>query len=102
MQRCYGLDERDQERIVHELVDDAARFFQFRGMRRGRTSVQREKAVANSSGNVDLARRARNNVNLHELLPRGTDPFGGFGGGSMLGQVLVIEGGVSLRVERKL
>lgn len=71
-------------------------------MRRVGAIRHAEEAISDLSGNVDLARGARNDVDLHQLLPPGADLFPVFIRGGRFGVELIVEGGITLGIQSKL
>lgn len=72
-------------------------------MRRVGAIRHAEEAISDLSGNVDLARGAWNDVDLHQLLPPGADLFPVFiRGGRCGGEELIVEGGITLGIKSKL
>lgn len=96
------MQERDQDRIVHEFVYDASSFGKLGGMRRVWTTGHPQEAIANLSRNVHLARRTWYYVNLHQLLPPCAHPFPTVIRGVGFGKGLFVDGGIALRVQREL
>lgn len=71
-------------------------------MRGLRAAGDAEEAVADAGGNVDLARSAGDNVDLHQLLPQGAEAGGGGGRRQRFGGTFLVVGGIALRVEGEL
>jgi hypothetical protein len=67
------LKEREEKRIVHELVEDSTCLVQLCRVRRGRTTRKPKQLIADTSRKVHLSWSTRDNVNLHELFPQNTD-----------------------------
>lgn len=97
--RGHGLQEGDQQRIVHQLVDDASGLGKFGRVWRIRADGHAKQAIAYLGGNVDLARGAGDDVDLHQLLPPGADRLPALVRGVRFGQELFVDGGIALRVQ---
>lgn len=86
-----GLDEGEEQRVVHKFIDDATSLVKFRGVRRGRTTSDAQEVIANMGGDVDLSRGARDDVDLHQLFPPCAYTIVAVGRGRILGEKLVVE-----------
>lgn len=64
--------------------------------------MRHQQAIADSRGDIDLARSARDNVHLHELLPESGEANIGIGGRFGLGSMILVDAGVTLGIEREL
>jgi len=60
-----GLQEGNEKRVVHEFVDDPPGLVELGRMRRRLSIWEAKKSVSDAGRNVDLARSARDNVDLH-------------------------------------
>lgn len=69
VKRGDGLEEWNEQGVVHEFVEDSACLVELRGMGRRRAAGETEKMVSHPSGEVDFSGSAGNNVDLHKLLP---------------------------------
>lgn len=99
VQRGDGFEKGNQKRVIHELINDAAGVVENRRMGGNRVIMGHEKAIADTRGDVDLTRSARDNVHLHELLPKGREAGVGGGDGFSLGGEILVEVGVALSIE---
>lgn len=94
------FEEWNQKRIVHELIDDPAGLVKLRWGWCGWATCEAEQMISNVSGDVDLSRGARDDVNLHELLPeRANTVIAVLGAVRVLNDEFVVEGSVALGVE---
>lgn len=69
-------------------------------MRGSRAARKVEQLVTDASGDVDLPRGARDDVDLHKLLPQSTNTIVVLlSWVRVIGNHLVVDGGIALRVE---
>lgn len=106
MQLCCGgsdgLQERNQDGVVHEFVDDASSFSQL-GRVRGVGAIGHAKeAISNLSRNVYFARGAGDYVDLHQLLPPCTNPLPAVIRRGGVSEGLFVDGGVALSIKGEL
>lgn len=64
-----GLEEWNEQRIIHQFVENSTSLVQLCGVGRRRAARETEQLIANASREVDLSRSTRDDVNLHKLFP---------------------------------
>lgn len=103
MQLCCGgsdrLQERNQNGVVHEFVDDASSFGQLRRVRRVGAIGHAKEAISNLSRNVYFARGAGDYVDLHQLLPPCTNPLPAVIRGGGVSEGLFVDGSIALSIK---
>lgn len=106
MQVCCGgrdgLQERNQDGVVHEFVYDSSSFGQFGRVRRVGAIGHAKEAISNLSRNVYFARGAGDYVDLHQLLPPCANPLPAVIRGGGVRKGLFVDGGIALSVKGEL
>lgn len=94
-----GLQEGNQDGVVHEFVNDASSFGQLGRVRRIGAIGHAKEAISNLSRNVHFARGAGDYVDLHQLLPPCTNPLPAVIRGGGVSEGLFVDGSIALSIK---